>query len=259
MDRKRILSFALAMAMCSMSAVPAFAEAADGTPDVGTDTVVTEQADEGDDVFAADSTDTASDTDAPADEDVPSNEGIDEAADEVAVNDDDASSEEAPSEDTDTSDDVKPEEEASTDDPAEEGTDTSVTDFFSVLSKISAIISVNKELFILKFIKPPIIVTVYLFLFSRQSAIAFAITGGAIFALLASEDTLTAKSPKSVFFGFSIIKEPLVYSVICPKVFFDITVLTPFSTSFKKKSFNIIILISYMPNYRINKTKIKFE
>ena len=90
---------------------------------------------------------------------------------------------------------------------------------FSFFLKISSIASNNRFLPALKFINPPI--TEYSLSESSISAtIAFAIIGGAIFADRASDDTFTAKSPKSGFLGFSTTSVPFANSLICPSLLF---------------------------------------
>ena len=104
---------------------------------------------------------------------------------------------------------------------------------FSFLLKISAIASIKRFLPALKLINPPI--TEYSLSDSSISAtIAFAIAGGAILADRARDETLTAKSPKSGFLGFSTISVFGMYSVICPSFLFEIAFSSAFSSLFKK-------------------------
>ena len=98
---------------------------------------------------------------------------------------------------------------------------------FSRFLKISSTASARSSFPALKFIKPPI--TEYSLPSSAISeTIAFAIIGGAILAVRASDETFTAKSPKSGFLGFSTTSEPFVYSFICPSLFS----LTAFNKAF---------------------------
>ncbi len=101
------------------------------------------------------------------------------------------------------------------------------------LVKISSTRLIKRLFPALKLINPPI--TEYsLSSFSTNSTIALAIIGGAIFALRASDETFTAKSPNSGFFGFSTDKVPFAYSVICPNLFAATACSMAFSILFIK-------------------------
>ena len=97
----------------------------------------------------------------------------------------------------------------------------------------------------LKLINPPTTEVVYLSV-GKYLAILFAIIGGAIFANFAIDATLTAKSPKSAFFGFSdtnfISFELNISLVILPNSLFFTASSIAFNVSLRTNSLNIVSL-----------------